>query len=272
MKHYHKNPRQISKKEYAALQDSLKRLGDLSGVVHDLATDEIIGGNQRMDIFDLKTAQIELTERFDQPDEQGTVARGFVIWQGKKYAYRAVMWDDATREEANIRANNSGGTWDFEVLANQWDVPKLIEWGMDNNELKEWKTSVAGLDAMLKSEGEEDDEYSRKIEAPIYTPKGEKPAVKDLFDDTRAKELLAEIEASDLPEDEKEFLRIAARRHTVLNYKRIAEYYAHSDEQVQALMENSALVIIDFNRAIELGYVKLSEEIANQYREDYPDA
>jgi len=31
-------------------------------------------------------------------------------------------------------------------------------------------------------------------------------------------------------------------------------------------MENSALVIIDFNKAIENGYVKLSEEIANQYR------
>ena len=116
-----------------------------------------------------------------------------------------------------------------------------------------------------------DDSYSRKIEAPIYEPKGDKPSVKDLFDDTRAKELLAEIEAADLPEDEKEFLRIAARRHTVLNYKRIAEYYAHSPAHVQRLMENSALVIIDFDRAIELGYVKLSEEIAKQYAEDYPD-
>ena len=55
----------------------------------------------------------------------------------------------------------------------------------------------------------------------------------------------------------------------MLNFKRIAEYYAHSDEQTQALMENSALVIIDFNRAIELGYVKLAEEIAFQYGVDY---
>ena len=82
----------------------------------------------------------------------------------------------------------------------------------------------------------------------------------------------AEIEATELPEDEKEFLRIAARRHTVLNFKRIAEYYAHSSEEVQNLMENSALVIIDFDKAIELGYVKLSEEIAAQYKKDYPNA
>jgi len=117
-----------------------------------------------------------------------------------------------------------------------------------------------------------DDNYSRKIEAPIYTPKGEKPTPQDLFDDKRAKELLADIEAADLPEDEKEFLRIAARRHTVINFKRVADYYAHSPAPVQKLMEDSALIIIDFERAIELGYVKLSEEIAKQYLKDYPDA
>jgi hypothetical protein len=136
VKHYHKNPRQITKKQFADLQDSLKRLGDLSGIVHDLSTDEIIGGNQRMDVFDLKTAQITLDEKFDQPDEQGTVARGFVIWQGKKYSYRAVMWDDKTREEANIRANKSGGSWDFDTLGNQFKVPDLLEWGFSAEELQ----------------------------------------------------------------------------------------------------------------------------------------
>ena len=38
---------------------------------------------------------------------------------------------------------------------------------------------------------------------------------------------------------------------------------------MQELMENSALVIIDFDKAIELGYVKLSKEISEQYIEDY---
>jgi hypothetical protein len=34
-------------------------------------------------------------------------------------------------------------------------------------------------------------------------------------------------------------------------------------------MEKSGLVIIDFNKAIEYGFVKLSEQIAQLYGEEY---
>ena len=143
---------------------------------------------------------------------------------------------------------------------------------MNADTLKAWNNDANNLKELLGSEDELDNKYTRKIEAPIYTPQGEKPKLSDLYDETRTKELLAEIEASELPEDEKKFLKVAAQRHTVLNFKRIADYYAHSPASVQRLMENSALVIVDFKRAIELGYVKLSEEIATQYLKDYPDA
>ena len=49
----------------------------------------------------------------------------------------------------------------------------------------------------------------------------------------------------------------------------IAEFYAHSNNIIQNLMENSALVIIDFNKAIELGYVCLKKELSDSYLEDY---
>ena len=62
---------------------------------------------------------------------------------------------------------------------------------------------------------------------------------------------------------------MAAYRHTKFNYKNIAEYYAQSSKEMQELMEDSALVIIDFNKAIENGYVKLSEEISNQYKTEH---
>jgi len=113
--------------------------------------------------------------------------------------------------------------------------------------------------------------YSRNIEAPIYIPRGDKPAIQDLLNDKKTIKLIVEIGASDLPEDIKEFLIVAARRHTVFHYDRIAEFYAHAGKELQTLMENSGLVIIDFGRAIELGYVILSEEIAKQYGNDYPD-
>jgi hypothetical protein len=139
----------------------------------------------------------------------------------------------------------------------------------DDERVQQMMADIAEREGILQDG--QDEKYTRNIQAPIYTPKGDKPTINELYDETRTTELLTEINESDLPEDEKEFLRVAARRHTILNYKKIAEYYAHSDEKLQKLMENSALVIIDFNRAIELGYVKLSNEIASQYIDEYGD-
>lgn len=111
--------------------------------------------------------------------------------------------------------------------------------------------------------------YSSKIEAPIYEPKNQKPHVMELYDNTKTLRLITEINNSQLPDEEKKFLIEAAKRHTVFNYEKIADYYAHSSKEVQHLMERSALVIIDFEKAIEYGYVKLCDEIRSQYLEDY---
>ena len=52
-------------------------------------------------------------------------------------------------------------------------------------------------------------------------------------------------------------------------HQSIADFYAHSNKEVQDLMEESALVIIDFDKAIENGYVKLSKELEKSYTSDY---
>lgn len=118
---------------------------------------------------------------------------------------------------------------------------------------------------------EEDTEkkYSSKIQAPIYEPKNQKPHIMELCDKSKTHRLLREIDNSSLPYEEKTFLMDAARRHNVFNYEKIADYYAHSSLEMQQLMERSGLVIIDFEKAIELGYVNLCEEISNQYLEVY---
>ena len=90
-----------------------------------------------------------------------------------------------------------------------------------------------------------------------------------LTDSGRTDELLAKIEASNVSPDEKEFLRQAAARHTVFDYAKIADYYAHASKEMQELMEDSALVIIDFGKAIEKGYIRLSDEIRNEYTREY---
>ena len=116
---------------------------------------------------------------------------------------------------------------------------------------------------------EADQKYSKKIEAPIYEPRHEKPHLITLCDSTKTKRMICEIDASDLPEDEKAFLRFAAWRHAVFHYERIADYYAHATPEMQRMMEKSALVIIDFDSAIEYGFVRLCDDIRKQYLEEY---
>ena len=114
----------------------------------------------------------------------------------------------------------------------------------------------------------QESKYSTKIDAPIYEPKGRKPNILELVDCGKCNQLCREIlESKEISQEEAQFLIRAARRHNVFNYELIADYYAHTSPAMQKLMEKSALVIIDFNKAIENGYVQLCEEIRNQYLE-----
>lgn len=103
--------------------------------------------------------------------------------------------------------------------------------------------------------------YAQKAKIPHYEPKGENPSFDMMMDRTKTDELIAEIEAADIDADTKAFLINAAYRHTVFNYRNIAEFYAHADAAVQRLMERSALVIIDIDDAIANGFVKLTKTI-----------
>ncbi|HPM10467.1 MAG TPA: hypothetical protein PK941_08505 [Paludibacter sp.] len=118
-------------------------------------------------------------------------------------------------------------------------------------------------------QNERDDKYTTKIKAPIYEPKNKKPHILELCDYSKTKRLIHEIEMSGVDDEEKRFLIEAAKRHNVFNYSKIADYYAHATPEMQHLMERSALVIIDFDKAIQYGYVQLSDEIMNQYLTEY---
>ena len=106
-----------------------------------------------------------------------------------------------------------------------------------------------------------DNKYTKKVNIPQYLPKNVKPNIMELCNDTKTVKLINEIKNSNVTDEEKEFLIKAARRHQVFNYSKIADYYAHSNKEMQELMEKSALVIIDIDDAIANGYVKLSKNI-----------
>jgi hypothetical protein len=115
---------------------------------------------------------------------------------------------------------------------------------------------------------ESENPYTDKVTVPPYEITGPKPALSEIYDDAKCQKLIAAIDAADLPDDEKHFLRAAAYRHVVFNFQEIANYYAHSDADTQQLMEDSALVIVDFDKAIQNGWTRLSQSLDAVYSEE----
>lgn len=103
--------------------------------------------------------------------------------------------------------------------------------------------------------------YSTDTLVPQYTPNSVKPKLKELVDITKYQKLVYHINKSDVSEEEKDFLKIAATRHFVFNYAKIADYYVSTTPEMQRLMEESALVMLDIDDAIAYGYVQLSKNI-----------
>ncbi len=260
------NPRSITPAKLEQLKRALAEFGDLGGIVFNRKTKQLVGGHQRTSLFS-GTADITYVKKYTTPTPTGTVAEGYITTaEGERFSYREVLWDETKEKAANIAANKGAGEWDF---------PKLGEWMrelddfafdldltmFDEDERKELlATSGSGS-------GDGEGEYTKKIVPPIYEPKGDCPSVKSLVDLTKTDKLSRAIASSKIPNDVRIFLLHAAARHSVFNYEQIAEYYAHAPKKVKELMEDSALVIIDFKKAIENGFVVLSEELAEAYSE-----
>ena len=156
----------------------------------------------------------------------------------------------------NKIALNSG--WDEELLKIELDDLKnsgadLESVGFTNDELEE----ILGVVDDVTNEI--DDRYTAKIDSIQYEPSATPPHLRELVDDAKAEALIAEIDSSDLSPAEKEFLRKAAYRHLKFNYKKVADFYCSASAECQALMEKSALVIVDFDDAIKNGYVKMTK-------------
>jgi hypothetical protein len=103
--------------------------------------------------------------------------------------------------------------------------------------------------------------YSKKVTTPIYEVTQNKPSIDELTDLNKTNYLKKIIENSNIEQEIKNFLVLSSYRHLKFNYSKIAEYYAHSNEEVQEIMEELALVIIDYDKAIEFGFVRITETI-----------
>ena len=164
-----------------------------------------------------------------------------------------IISDDLTEEQIKAfrLADNKTGEladWNEELLAKELEKLdfNLEQFGFEK------------LADEFDEEDNEEDPYTSKITTPTYEPTGEEVYLQDLVDTTKRDELIRKIQTADIPSDIEEFLKNAAQRHLRFNYRNIAEYYASAPKEVQELFEDSALVIIDYDKAIEKGYVKLN--------------
>ncbi len=167
--------------------------------------------------------------------------------------------DEAT-EYAHLTAENEIARWaelDMDMVKIEM---KDLDFDMDFLGIENFDLIEEG-----ESTGSGEELYTRKVESPIYEPHGEKPETRELYDPEKYHSLIKEIKKSSLSEEMKNYLSFAASRHVKFNYKLAAEYYAHATKEEQELMENSALIIIDFDKAIEKGFVKMTQKFKEAY-------
>ncbi len=166
-----------------------------------------------------------------------------------------------TQKRAYIIADNRlalDAGWDEEML--RVEFAELADNGF-NLELTGFELEEISAVDFDDERKMDEDKYTAKLETPIYEIKGENPTIQELYNNDKTGNLVEKILKTNMPDDVKGFLMAAATRHTVFNYEKIAEFYAHQDADIKSLMEESALVIIDYNKAIENGYVKLTKEL-----------
>jgi hypothetical protein len=106
------NPRMLTKKQYADLKLSLEKF-DLAEVPAIDTDNKIIAGHQRITVLiDLYGKNHEIDIR--KPNRKLTK---------KEF------------DEYLTRSNKNTGSWDFEILANQFELGDLVEWGFDGRDL-----------------------------------------------------------------------------------------------------------------------------------------
>jgi hypothetical protein len=233
---YAKNARTHSDSQVAEIAASIKEYGWTNPILVDEGG-EIIAGHGRI-------AAAELLGL----DEVPVIVLAGLSEEQKK-AYRLAD---------NKIPLNAG--WDAELL--KLELSDLLDADFD---ISLTGFSQVEIDDLLvevgSTTGEDDDRYTAKIDTPVYEPSETIPLVSELYDEEKTLRIAESIRAASLPADVEKFLLSAAERHTVFNFNKIADYYSHAPENIQALFEASALVIIDYQQAIEHGFVHMTKRM-----------
>lgn len=103
------NPRKLTEKEAKDLEASLRKFGYVEEIVLNADGKSIIGGHMRRKIL--------LAQALLDPDAKVDV----------RLPSRALTAEESA--ELSIRLNRNTGGWDFDMLANGFDLDTLFDWG-----------------------------------------------------------------------------------------------------------------------------------------------
>ncbi len=124
---YYKNPRYLSDHDYDHLKDSLEKFGLIDKPIINLDK-TIIGGHQRISILKNNSSiQCWIPDR---------------------------LLNDKEVEELNIRLNRNNGSWDWDLLANEFNLLDICNWGFKHDE-------ILGK-PLLEDKNEEEDQKKEK--------------------------------------------------------------------------------------------------------------
>lgn len=228
---YQNNPKDHPEEQVDKIASSIKNFGFVQPIVVDSDNEIIIGHGRLQAAKKLDLEEVPVIKQEDLSEAEVKALR-----------------------LADNRVDETG----FNQEALEVEIDQLDEAGFD--------VSLAGFDD-TEIEGFQDDDdvdeeskYTDRIEAPTYEVQGEEPEIEELLDTEKFEDLMAKIEEADIPDELEDFLRKTAYRHIVFDYENIAEFYAHQDAEVQELMEALTLVVIDYDKAIEQGFVRFADE------------
>ena len=146
------------------------------------------------------------------------------------YIVQAKDLTEEQQKEFIVKDNVSFGDWDFEVLANEWDIKDLEDWSVKVPTIKDTEL-LSGL------------EYK----SMYYEPK-DKPELKlewclnlDKFN-----EKVKALDEFDLTDKQKETLKTFAYRFIKIDFESVANYYYfNATEEEQKAIERLRLVLTD---------------------------
>ncbi len=144
------NPRKIDDAKLKMLEKSLKEFGDLSGIIFNRTTGNLVGGHQRVKVLPADT-ELQMTD----------ANHGFMIINGDRFTYREVDWDETKEKAANIAANQHGGEWNLPQLS-EW-ILELDQKNIDMDLLGFDRDELDNLMAPVGMRQEEQEEKEKKV-------------------------------------------------------------------------------------------------------------